>query len=375
MYVGCFSDGAFSDTSTFSTSHPPVFLHAGETHFRFRVSRHVQFHPALARLYLSSYGPCSVFDLFYPTHLQFTNENTVHKARILQKSRNYKGTTKKQSSRDQSVWGPLQRVQRSAIVYISATSRTQQFFYHISRALAVLLKSPLEVSSKVVTIVGGHGQIALRLAKLLSPTHKVTSIIRTPAHIPDIEKVNSTPLLLSLETHPVSKFTEAFNNTDVVVFAAGAVKVFDAIEGVEAKEKPRLVLVSSIDLRSDPDKFPDYYMSTKEDIENSKKFRTSINEYFKLKYEADKNLAHRDSFNWTIVHPGSLTNEPGTGKGVIGRTSLKTVTRDDVAFLLALLIDKPKAAGLAVEFINGDTPIEQALDAAIKSEKFTGWKE
>ncbi|KAI0782611.1 hypothetical protein C8Q75DRAFT_497016 [Abortiporus biennis] len=115
MYVGCFSDGAFSDTSTFSTSHPPVFLHAGETHFRFRVFRHVQFHPALARPYLSSYGPCSVFDLFYPTHLQFTNENTVHKARILQKSRNYKGTTKKQSSRDQSVWGPLQRVQRSAI--------------------------------------------------------------------------------------------------------------------------------------------------------------------------------------------------------------------------------------------------------------------
>ncbi|KAL4242929.1 NAD(P)-binding domain-containing protein [Abortiporus biennis] len=247
------------------------------------------------------------------------------------------------------------------------------------------------MSSKVVTIVGGHGQIALRLAKLLSPTHKVISIIRTPTQIPDIQNVNSTPLILSLETDPVSKFTEVFKNSAVVVFSAGsggkggiertkavdyegALKVFDAIEGVEREEKPRLVLVSSIDIRGDPDKFPDHY--TDEDVVTSKTFYATLGEYFRLKYEADKNLARRTSFKWTIIRPGLLTNEPGTGKGLVGRTPLKSVSRDDVAHLLALLVDKPEAADMVVEFVNGgDTSIEQALNGAIKSGQFTGWRE
>ncbi|KAI0781808.1 hypothetical protein C8Q75DRAFT_568756 [Abortiporus biennis] len=243
------------------------------------------------------------------------------------------------------------------------------------------------MSSKVVTIVGGHGQTAIRVAKLLSPIHKVTSIIRNPAQIPDIRKVNCIPLLLFLETDPVSKFTEAFNDSDIVVFAAagasvrsmkavdyeGALKVFDAIEGVERQEKPRLVLISSIDVRSDPETFPDYY--TKEDISTSKSFHSSFREYFKWKYEADKNRAHRDSFKWTIVRPGILNSGPGTGKGVIGRTSIRNVTRDDVASLVALIVDKPEAAGLIVDVIGGDTPLQQALDAAVKSGEFIGWRE
>jgi hypothetical protein len=39
----------------------------------------------------------------------------------------------------------------------------------------------------------------------------------------------------------------------------GALKVFDAIEGVKAS-KPRLILVSAIDIR-DPDKVPAHYVS------------------------------------------------------------------------------------------------------------------
>ena len=40
----------------------------------------------------------------------------------------------------------------------------------------------------------------------------------------------------------------------------GALKVFDAIEGVEGSVKPRLILVSALDVR-DPKKIPAHYVS------------------------------------------------------------------------------------------------------------------
>lgn len=40
--------------------------------------------------------------------------------------------------------------------------------------------------------------------------------------------------------------------------------------------------------------------------------------------------------------------------------------RDDVAKALAVLLDREDAAGLAIDFVGGDTPIEEGLDAFIK---------
>lgn len=39
-------------------------------------------------------------------------------------------------------------------------------------------------------------------------------------------------------------------------------------------------------------------------------------------YEADKDLVNSGAFKWTIVRPGTLTDDPGTGKASIGRTHL-----------------------------------------------------
>jgi uncharacterized protein YbjT (DUF2867 family) len=94
----------------------------------------------------------------------------------------------------------------------------------------------------------------------------------------DIKAASATPLLLSLEESAVGDFTAAFQGVDVVYFSAGAggkggeertksvdyegaLKVFDAIEGVQGT-RPRLILVSAIDLR-DPEKIPAHYVRTR----------------------------------------------------------------------------------------------------------------
>lgn len=125
-------------------------------------------------------------------------------------------------------------------------------------------------------------QISQRLAKLLAPAgHTVTSIIRDPAQADTIRALPATPLVLSLEDDPAPVFSKAFAGADVVYFSAGAggkggegrtkkidwegaVKVFDAIEGVGdvdggSGKKPMLVLVSAIDVRG-PDKVPAHYV-------------------------------------------------------------------------------------------------------------------
>lgn len=83
-------------------------------------------------------------------------------------------------------------------------------------------------------------------------------------------------MLLSLEDDDVATFTAAFQGSHLVYFSAGAggkggpertkkvdyegaVKVFDAIENVSGP-KPRLILVSSIDVRNNPAEYPDYYV-------------------------------------------------------------------------------------------------------------------
>uniref|UniRef100_A0A8H7XTM1 NAD(P)-binding domain-containing protein n=1 Tax=Psilocybe cubensis TaxID=181762 RepID=A0A8H7XTM1_PSICU len=244
----------------------------------------------------------------------------------------------------------------------------------------LLIRSPHTTMSKKVIIVGGHGNVSLRLAKLLSATKSVTSIIRDASQNNDIMDVSATPLVLSLEDSPVSDFTKAFTGQDVVYFSAGAggkggeertkkvdyegaVKVFDAIEGVSSA-KPRLILVSAIDIR-DPEKIPAHY--NEDDIARSKKYREALKTYVHWKYEADKNLTKRTAFKWTILRPGTLSNNPGKGTASIGRAHLSNhISRDDVAKVLALLADREDAAGLAIDFVGGDTPIEEGLDAFIK---------
>ena len=100
-------------------------------------------------------------------------------------------------------------------------------------------------------------------------------MIRNDDQSQDIVAVGASPKVISLEDDPKEKFAEVFEGSDVVYFSAGAggkgrhertkkvdyegaLKVFDAIELVKG-DKPRLILVSAIDIR-DPNVIPAHYV-------------------------------------------------------------------------------------------------------------------
>jgi uncharacterized protein YbjT (DUF2867 family) len=84
--------------------------------------------------------------------------------------------------------------------------------------------------------------------------------------------------------------------------------------------------------------------------------------YLEAKAEADDHV-RASGLDWTIVRPGSLTDDPGTGLVRVSRElgNRGPVPRDDVAAVLAACLTTPATIGQTFELFGGDTPIAEAL--------------
>jgi uncharacterized protein YbjT (DUF2867 family) len=212
-----------------------------------------------------------------------------------------------------------------------------------------------------VVIAGGHGQIGRRLARLLAARgDRVRGLIRNPGHVDDLRSDGAEPVLCDLESAPVDEVASAVSGADAVVFAAGAgpgsgaerkltMDRDGAVKLMEAAREagvPRYVIVSSVGAESPPDG---------DDV---------FSVYLRAKAEADRALMDSDS-DWTVVRPGMLTDDPGTGRVRVQEEPIRAeVTRDDVAAVLAAVVDESRAVGKVLYVVGGDDRIEDALLAA-----------
>lgn len=213
-----------------------------------------------------------------------------------------------------------------------------------------------------VVIAGGHGKIALILERLLSARgDEAVGLIRNPAQAADLENAGATAVVLDLEHTSVAEVTEAVRGADAVVFAAGAgpgsgaarkqtvdrdaaIRLADA---AEAAGVGRYVMVSA--LSADDRSLDDGYDEV---------FRA----YMRAKSEADANVRARTRLRTTIVRPGGLTDDAGTGQVTVAEsTGRGTIPRTDVAHVLLAVLHEPETAGRTFEVISGDTPIDAAL--------------
>jgi uncharacterized protein YbjT (DUF2867 family) len=212
-----------------------------------------------------------------------------------------------------------------------------------------------------VAIAGGHGQIGRRLARLLAARgDRVRGLIRNPDHSDDVRSDGAEPVVCDLEAAPVSEIESAIAGADAVVFAAGAgpgsgaarklsMDRDGAINLLSAAQRagvPRYVIVSSVGAESPPDG---------DDV---------FSVYLRAKADADRALMESDR-DWTVVRPGMLTDDPGTGHVRIQEEPIRAeVTRDDVAAVLAAVVDESRAVSRVLYVVGGDDPLEDALLAA-----------
>lgn len=212
-----------------------------------------------------------------------------------------------------------------------------------------------------IVIAGGHGQIALRLERLLAGRgDEAAGIIRDPAQADDLRAVGAEPLVHDLEHASVEEIAGILDGADAAVFAAGAgpgsgvgrkqsVDHAAAVLFADAAERAgvrRHLIVSAMGASSEPRSGTDPVFAA----------------YLRAKAAADNDLRRRPGLDWTILRPGLLTDDPGTGRvHLAASTGPGAVTRDDVAAVLAELIDTPSTAGLVLELIEGHTPVAVAV--------------
>jgi nucleoside-diphosphate-sugar epimerase len=216
-----------------------------------------------------------------------------------------------------------------------------------------------------VAVAGAHGQIARRLGRLLSGRgDTVIGIARNPAHESDLIRDGVEPAILDLEVATVDEVAEVVSGADAVVFAAGAgpgsgaerkhtVDHAAAVLLADAAERAGIrpyVLVSSMgvtEAREGPPPGMDPVFAV----------------YLQAKLRAEEAIAPRPGLAVTIVRPGRLTDDPGTGRVNLAHSvPFGNVPRDDVAAVLAEILSA-RVTGGVLELVGGDTPVADAVGA------------
>ncbi|HVX34116.1 MAG TPA: SDR family oxidoreductase [Solirubrobacterales bacterium] len=207
-----------------------------------------------------------------------------------------------------------------------------------------------------VAIAGGHGKIAMLLGALLAGRGDgVRGLIRNPAQEGDLRAAGIEPVLCDLEGD--DDVAAAIRGSDAVVFAAGAgpgsgearkstMDLGGAVKLIEAAKAAgisRYLMVSSMGAEDPP------------------AGGGAFGAYLRAKALADDAL-RASGLDYTIVRPGRLTDEPGTGLVAIAAdTGRGEVPRADVAAVLLACLDTPATIGRTFDLISGTTPIPEAL--------------
>ncbi|MFJ4647540.1 SDR family oxidoreductase [Streptomyces bobili] len=210
-----------------------------------------------------------------------------------------------------------------------------------------------------IVIAGGHGQIALRLERLLAARGvEVAGIVRKAEQSDDLRAVGAEPVVLDLESASAEQVADVLRGADAAVFAAGA-GPGSGTARKETVDKGAAVLFADAALRAGVRRF---LVVSSYGADAGHRGDEVFDVYQRAKGEADAYVQGLDGLDWTILRPGSLTDDTGTGLVRLeARTGPGAVPRDDVAAVLAELLDTPATAGLTLELISGSTPVPVAV--------------
>ncbi|RZS55080.1 putative NADH-flavin reductase [Microcella putealis] len=210
-----------------------------------------------------------------------------------------------------------------------------------------------------IAIAGGHGQIARKLSSLLSTNgHEPWALIRNADHTADVESDGARAIIVDLERDDDARVAEAVTGADAVVFAAGA----GPNSGAERKltlDRDGAILLADAAVQAGIRRYvivssrgADSFDPNSDDV---------FQIYLRAKSEADAAVRGNENLDWTVVRPGGLTDEPGTGAVRVGADESGTISRDDVAAVLYSLLTTGGGVGAQFEVVNGDAPIAEAV--------------
>ncbi|WNI17224.1 NAD(P)H-binding protein [Actinacidiphila sp. ITFR-21] len=213
-------------------------------------------------------------------------------------------------------------------------------------------------------IAGGHGQIALRLERLLAGRgDEAVGLIRNPAQSEDLVSVGAEPVVLDLEAAAVDEVAKVLRGADAAVFAAGAGPGSGAERKLTVDRDAAVLLADAAELAG-VRRF--LIVSSRGADAGAANPDPIFTAYLRAKGAADDAIRARGAgLDWTILRPGALTDAAGTGRVNLGAdTGRGSIPRDDVAAVLLALLDAPATAGRTLELVAGDITVPEAVRRA-----------
>ena len=217
-----------------------------------------------------------------------------------------------------------------------------------------------------IVIAGAHGRVARRLGRLLTARgDSVVGVIRNSDHEADLAADGVEPVVLDLEWATVDDLAAVLVDSEAVVFAAGA----GPGSGIRRKDTvDRAAAVLLADAAEQAAVRP-YLMVSSMGVETVAEGRRPdgiddvFHAYLQAKLAAEEGVRQRPAVDLTVLRPGLLTEDPGTGLVTLGRhVDEGEISRDDVAAVMLGLLDAPRP-GTVLELVSGPTPVDQAVAA------------
>lgn len=206
-----------------------------------------------------------------------------------------------------------------------------------------------------VLVAGANGQVGKHVVRLLAERgHEVRALIREESRAPELRDLGAEPIVADLE----GEVAHAVEGCDAVIFSAGggpgsgpekketvdrggAVKLIDAAKEYDAR---RYVMVSAMGA-ADPESGPE-----------------AMQPYLFAKAAADQ-ILQESGLDYTIVRPGKLTDEAGTGmvEASVSLGRRGEVPREDAAYVIVATLENANTVDKIFETLAGDTPVEEAV--------------
>jgi uncharacterized protein YbjT (DUF2867 family) len=210
---------------------------------------------------------------------------------------------------------------------------------------------------RIVT-AGAHGQIARQFGRLVAQAgHDPIGIVRKPEQVPDLDADGVEAVLLDLEDTDVEALTEVVRGANAVVFAAGGGPDGNAARKETVDKGAAVMLADAAEAAG----VRRYLMVSAMGTENADPESDDVFQvYLRAKQDADDHL-RASGLDWTIVRPGRLTDDVPTGQVRVGNLEGGSVTRGDVAHVLAEVLDADNTIGVTFDLLNGDTAVDEAI--------------
>ncbi|MBN8210167.1 SDR family oxidoreductase [Bacillus sp. NTK071] len=213
-----------------------------------------------------------------------------------------------------------------------------------------------------VLIVGANGQVGKHLVSFIQDHKDLEAkvMIRKEEQASYFNDLGADTVVVDLE-EDVNAIAKAAEGVDAIVFTAGSgpntgadktilVDLDGAVKTMKAAEEAgvkRFIMVSSFD-------------TTREAIQSAP---SSFAPYVAAKHYADEWLKTTD-LDYTIIHPGALTNDEGIGKvNAASKVERNEIPREDVASVIVATLENNATIGKEFQVVTGTKSIKDEINS------------